>query len=261
MGRHSRRVEGGDGLGGSDGGDAGRASGRAMSTLLSLVTAVAVLTIVTGGTIIVVEDAFRDTDRGDGERAVALQASDRLVAPDGPLAERSNVILADELAELDESDLEALGGGGRFAMAVSVDGERHASVGELGTGHVIRRIVLLEERRAVDRTPTVAAQEGHEVTVPVRTADVDLELDPPPGTTVTAVRSDGHVVLQNASGLAGTHSIDTARYDTLALTFETEGPLSTGDVHVAYDATQREMAILAVTVDDETRAGPRGEAA
>lgn len=234
---------------------------RAMSTLLSLVTAVAVLTIVTGGTLVVVEDAFRDTERGDAERAVALQASERLVAADGPIAQRQNVLENDSLAVLNESDLRSLGASDRFAMAVTVDGTQRAAVGDPGPGHVIRRIVLVERTQRVQRTPTVSAQEGHEVTLPVRTEGVELTLDPPESTTVTAVRSDGGVVLQNESGLAGTHEIATARYSTLHLTFETEGAITTGDVEVEYSATSHEKAVLAVTVDDATVARTGGEAA
>lgn len=234
---------------------------RATSTLLSLVTAIAVLTVVTGGTLIVVEDAFRDTERGDAERAVALQASERLVATDGPIAERPNVVNESRLEALNESDLRAVAASDRFRTAVSVDGVEQASVGDPGPGHVVRRIVLLEQTERVEREPPVTTQEGYEVTLPVRTDEIELTVDPPPETAVTTVRSDGRVVLQNESGLAGTHELRTARYDTLRLTFETTGPLDDGDVAVAYGATTRERAVLAVTVDDRqsTRAG--GEAA
>lgn len=234
---------------------------RAMSTLLSLVTAIAVLTVVVGGTLIVVEGAFRDAERGDAERAVALQASERLVAADGPVAERPNVLATDSLAALNASDLRDLGASDRFAMAVTVDGVDRATVGGPGPGHVIRRIVLVERSQRVQRSPPVAAQEGHEVTLPVRTEQFTIDLDPPEGTTVTAVRSGGRIVLENESGLAGSHQIATARYSTLHLAFETEGPLSTGDVELAYDATSREKAVLAVTVDDATTGSAGGEAA
>lgn len=245
----------------TDGATEAAADRRAMSTLLSLVTAIAVLTVVTGGTLIVVEDAFRETERGDAERAVALQASERLVAADGPVADSPNLLQSDGLDDLNESDLRGLGASDRFAMAVSVDGTRRADVGNPGTGHVIRRIVLVEHTQRVQRTPPVSAQEGHEVTLPVRTEQIGLALDPPNGTTVTAVRSDGRVVLENGSGLAGTHEFATAQYSTLHLTFDTEGPLRTGDVEVEYSATSREKAILAVTVDDATTASAEGEAA
>lgn len=238
-----------------------RGSSRATSTLLSLVTAVAVLTIVVGGTLVVVEDAFRDRERGDAERAVALQASERLVAADGPIADRPNVVNQSALATLSAADLRTVGASDRFRMAVTVDGSRRATVGDPETGHVVRRIVLVERTERVERQPPLAAQEGYEVTLPVRTDSLELTLEPPAGTTVTTVRSEGRVVLHDESGLAGTHALETARYDTLRLTFETTGPLADGDVSVAYETTTREKALLAVTVDDARRSRTGGEAA
>lgn len=236
------------------------ASARGLSTLLSLVTAIAVLTVVTAGTLIVVEDAFRDTQRGDASRAVAIQVSDRLVAPDGPIADRPNVLDAEAVDALAEDDLEALDASDRFAVAVALDGERLASVGDPRAGHVVRRIVLVERSQRVTRTPPVSAGTGHEVTLPVRTDAVNLTLDPPAGTNVTTVRSDGRVVLHDPDGLEGTYRVRTARYDTLRFAFETDGgQLSTGDVAVAYESTSREKAILAVTVSDRTSARPGGE--
>lgn len=229
------------------------------STLLALVTAIAMLTVVTGGALVIAEDAFRETARGDAERAVALQASERLVAAGGPLAHRPNVVDAARLDELNASDLRALGATDRFAMAVTLDGRELASAGDPGDGHVIRRIVLVERRETVTRTPTVATQGGHEVTLPVRTDEVGLTIDPPSGTTVTTVRSDGRVLLYDESGLAGSHRVRTPRYETLRLTFEAEGPLGTGDVEVTYEATTRERAVLAVAVSDRQRATGGGE--
>lgn len=236
----------------------GAGSARGLSTLLSLVTAVAVLTVVTAGALIVVEDAFRETQRGDGERAVAIQVSDRLVAPAGPIAERPNVLDAEALDALSADDLRALAAGERFEVAVALDGERRAAVGDPRTGHVVRRIVLVQRSERVERTPPVSTS-GSDVTLPVRTDAIEVTIDAPANTTVTTVRSDGRVVLHDPAGLNGTHSVETARYDTLRLAFEGEGPLETGDVEIAYESTSREKAVLAVTVDDTRSATWGGE--
>lgn len=238
---------------------ASRDSSRGMSTLLSLVTAITVLTIVLAGTLIVVEDAFRDTRRGDAQRAVAIQASDRLVSADGPSADRANVLNASALEDLDAADLRALGASDRFEVAVALDGDRIAAVGDPDGGHVVRRIVLVERSERVERTPDLDGAD--EATLPVRTDEIELELAPPPDTTVTEVRANGRVVLANQSGLAGSHDVETARYETLTLSFDANGSLSTGDVAVAYAATSRERAMLAVTVRDTTAAAAQGESA
>jgi hypothetical protein len=97
---------------------------RGLSTLLSLVAAITVVTIAFAGTMVIVEDAFRETRRGDAERAVAIQASDRLVAAGGSIGEAPNVVNVSELAALSAADLRQIGASDRFAMAVAVDGTR-----------------------------------------------------------------------------------------------------------------------------------------
>jgi len=232
-------------------------AGRGMSTLLSLVTAITVLTVVLSGTVIVVEDAFRGTQRGDAERAVAIGASDRLVAADGPIADRANVVNATALGTLDGGALRELGASDRFEVAVALDGERVATAGEPDGGTVVRRIVLVETTERVERTPSLDGPD--EATLPVRTDELELSIEPPSDVTVTAVRANGHVVLANAAGLSGTHTVETARYETVRLAVEATESLSTGDVTVAYRATDRERARLAVTVRDRAGASNRGE--
>lgn len=231
---------------------------RGLSTLLSLVAAITVVTIAFAGTMVIVEDAFRETRRGDAERAVAIQASDRLVAAGGSIGEAPNVVNVSELAALSAADLRQIGASDRFAMAVAVDGTRVASVGDPGEGHVVRRIALVQSSERAERTPTIVGGNDPSLTVPVRTETVELTIDPPVNTTVTEVRSDGRVVLADPAGLDGTYDVETSRFRTLAFEFETSGPLATGDVTVAYRSTERERVILAVTVDDQGSAGGGG---
>lgn len=257
------RLGPGDGTGdAAEGGTGGRGTrvrtDRGLSTLLSLVTAIAVLTITLAGTMVIVEDAFRDSVRDDAERAVAIQAADRLVAVDGPVADGQNVLNASRLATLAEPDLRAVGASDRFGMAVAVDGERVEAVGDPDGGTTVRRIALVADRQPVTRTPALGGRTDPTVTLPVRTDRLTLRIDPPPGVDVTGVRSGDRLVLQNASGLAGEHRIHPSPYRTLSLGFETTGPLSTGDVELVYGATDRERVTLAVTVDDTGRRAAGG---
>jgi len=226
---------------------------RGLSTLLSVVTAITVVTITLAGTMVLVEDAFRETARGDAERAVAVQASDRLVAADGPIAAEPNVLDAAELANLSAADLRAVGASERFAIAVRVDDRTVASVGDPDGGTTVRRIALVATPERVERTPALDGSADPRVTLPVRTDAVAMTVEPPPGTTVTAVRSGDRMVLRNASGLSGEFRIDTSPFRTLELAFETTGPLGSGDVTVGYEATRTERVTLAVTVEDRGR--------
>ncbi|WP_248517854.1 DUF7263 family protein [Salinarchaeum laminariae] len=230
---------------------------RGLSTLLSLVAAITVVTITLAGTMVIVEDAFRDTRRGDAERVTAIQASDRLVAAGGPIAVSQNVLAADELDSLSAADLRQVGATDRFEMAVAVDGDRIAAVGDPGGGHVVRRIALVQSSERVERTPVLVGTDPG-VTLPVRTDAVELTIDPPSSTTVTEVRSGDRVVLADGGGLEGTYDVLTSPYRTLSLEFETTGPLDTGDVEIAYQSTDSDRVILAVTVDDTERASGGG---
>lgn len=234
-----------------------RGDDRGLSTLLSLVAAITVVTITLAGTMVIVEDAFRDTRRGDAERVTAVQASDRLVAAGGPIAVSQNVVASDALDSLSAADLRQLGASDRFAMAIAVDGERIAAVGDPGSGHVVRRIALVQSSERVERTPVLVGVDP-DVTLPVRTDAIELTIDPPPNTTVTEVRSGDRVVLADGGGLDGSYDVQTSPYRTLSLAFETSGPLDTGDVAIAYESTNTERVILAVTVDDAERASGGG---
>lgn len=235
-------------------------SDRGMSTILSLVAAITVVTITFAGTMVIVEDAFRDTRRGDAERATTIQASDRLVAAGGPIAVSQNVLDAGELDSLSPADLRAVGATDRFAMAVAVDGDRIAAVGDPDTGHVVRRIALVQSSERVERTPALVGTDPG-VTLPVRTDAVELTIAPPVNTMVTEVRSGDRVVLADGDGLDGTYSVETSPYRMLSLDFETTGPLETGDVGIAYQTTDSERVVLSVTVDDTERASGGGVSA
>lgn len=225
------------------------------STLLALVAALVVLTTVLTGVLVLVEDGFQDAQRDDGERAVAIAASERLVGADGPVASRPNVVERDALESLNESDFREIGAGDGYAMTVAVDGDEVAAIGDFDRGTTIRRVVSIEDHERVERSPRVATLDGHEVTVPVRTDSVDVTIEPSTTGNVTAVRINDRVVLHDEDGLTGTFDLDVSRYETVTLTFAVEGNLAEGDVTVGYRTTTRERAILEVTVAERPGGG------
>lgn len=235
----------------SFGGQVGGNAGRAQSNLLALVVALVLLSIALTASIAVVDAAFTSAERDATERAVATGASERLVAADGPLADRQNVLNGTLVASFDDESLdEHLPAAETRAIAVSIDERELAAVGRPGRGTTVRRVVLVESKEAVERTPTLA---GDRATIPVRTERIALAVRPT-NATVETVRANDRVVLHDEDGLDGEYDVDVSRYETVTLRFEGNGSLTEGDVRLTYDVTTDRKAVLSVTVDE--RSGP-----
>lgn len=236
--------------GGSSTGEPAQRS-RAQSNLLALVAALVALSIALVAAVAIVDAAFATGERDATERAVAATAAERLVAADSPIAERQNVLNQTAVESFDDEQLAAtLPASANRSIAVSIDDDQVAAVGEPTRGTTIRRVVLLESTEWVERTPTMSAQE---TTVPVRTDRVELTIAPTGGTIGTVWVND-RVVLHDEGGLDGTYEIDTSRYETATLRFDGDGTLGSGDVTLGYEVTTDRKALLAVTVDE--REGP-----
>lgn len=222
---------------------------RAQTNLPALAVALLVVTTVTVVSFGVADRAYLSAERDADERRVAVALSERLVEPESQVTARANVLDAGEIADLNASRLRAL-----FPVvegddvAVRLGDRTLAAADDTATGTTIRRIVLVEERESVTLTPSVSAVEPS-VTLPRRSPGVELELRPPDGTTVTTVRANDRVVLRNASGLEGAFEVRLSRFETVTLTFETDGPLPTGSIELTYVAAETRKAVLAVTVD------------
>lgn len=225
------------------------ATDRAQANLLSLVVALVLLSTALVASIAVVDAAFTTGERDATERAVAAGASERLVAPDGPIADRENVLNESRIAAFDDEALaEELPAASDRAIAVRLDDEQVAAVGQPDRGTTVRRVVLVEATESVERAPDLPTDR---TTVPVRTEQVELTIQPA-NTTVETVRVNDRVVLHDEGGLAGDYEIRTSRYETATLAFEGNGTLETGDVQLRYQVTTARKALLAVTVDERT---------
>jgi hypothetical protein len=220
---------------------------RGQSNLLAVAMAMLTLTAATGLGLALADAAFVGGQRHADERRVAVALSERLVAPSSPLTARRNVLNA---SAVDEFDATALDAGFRVvgdrAVRLRLDDRTIAERGEPTASWTVRRIVLVQRRERVTRTPSLASDDG--VTLPRRTPRVRLTVDPPSATTVETVRVDGRVVLRNESGLDGTFTVETSRLETVRLTFEASGPLPRGAVQLAYYPATTTKATLEVTV-------------
>ena len=205
--------------------------------------ALVLLTAVTALGLAMADAAITGADRTPDERRVAAATAAHLVAPDGPLAERANVLNESAVAAFDGAGLRSLTQSGT-AVAVRLDGRTVAATGEPADGTTIRRLVLVERPEAES-----LELNGTDVTLPRRADDVTVTLTPSVDTNVTTVRANDRVVLHNDSGLSGSFEIRVPRYETTVLRFQTAGRLGDGDVRVSYDAPRATKATLAVTVD------------
>jgi hypothetical protein len=130
---------------------------------------------------------------------------------------------------------------------IRLDGTEVASVGTVTDGTTITRLVVVQTR--VERTLNPRLTAENSVTLPRRTANATIRLQPRPNTTVTAVRANDRVVLHNDSGLRGRFAVSLSPYRTTELSFEAERFLSSDAVTLQYYPATSEKARLEVTVD------------
>jgi hypothetical protein len=220
---------------------------RGQANLAALAAALVVLTTTAGLAVAIGDGAFAGATRDPAEREAAVALAERLVAPDGPLTTRRNVLAASRTERLTASGLDRSYPVARgHDVRITLDGRTLVSRGDPTGGTTVRRIVLVAREQAVGRTPPL---DGNAITIPRRTDRVAIDIDPPAGTTVGVVRANDRVVLRNTSGLDGAFVVRTSRFETIRLTFAAIGPLSQGNVSVAYYPTRTRKAILEVTVD------------
>lgn len=220
---------------------------RGQSNLVAVAVAVVALTAATGLGLALADAGFAGADRPADQRRVAVALSERLVGSSSPLTERANVLNATAVSRFDGPRLRsAFPVVGDRAVRVTLDGRTVAERGDPVGGHTMRRIVLVEERSAVTRSPALGSENA--VTLPRRTPVVRLRIDPPAATAVRTVRADGRVVLRNPSGLRGNFTVRTSRLETVRLSLEATGPLPDGSVAVTYYPATTTKAMLEVTV-------------
>jgi hypothetical protein len=220
---------------------------RGQSNLLAVAAALLAITAATALSVGMADVAVSGTDRPASERRVAVSLSERLVAPGSPLSARANVLNRTAVLGIDEAQLRStFPVVGDRPVRVRIDDRTVVASGD-PSGPTIRRVVLLQDREPVTVTPAVG---NGTVRLPRRTPRVTLRLDPPNGTTVSAVRVGERVVLRNRTGLSGTFSIRTSSYRNVTLAVASSGPLPDGSVEVTYYPPTTTKAVLEVTVGE-----------
>lgn len=221
---------------------------RAQTELPALAVALVLLTTVFLFGLGAADAALSSAERPAIERQAAVGLSDQLTAASSPVAVRANVLDPDAISSLGTGDLETTYGlSATHDARVALDGETVAETGNPSSGTTIDRLVLLEERS--ERTLVPDFEDSRAVTLPRRTPNATLRIDPPPGTVVRSVRANDRIVLWNESGLVGEFTVSLSRFETKRLSFESAGLLSEGDVEITYYPAETRKATLSVSVD------------
>ncbi|MFC6951751.1 DUF7263 family protein [Halorubellus litoreus] len=227
--------------------DGGGAGWRAQANLVALVAALVALTTVSTVAVVVANGALADATREPVERRGATALADRLVAADGPVAVRENVLNETRVEELDADAVRDLAALPESAdVRVRVDGETIVKTGDVTGGTTVRRVALVVDRDP--RTVTPGLDGRDRVTLPRRTPWVAVDVAPSAG-EVTTVRANGRVVLHDPDGLApGRYRVNVSRRVTPALSFAGDD-LATGAVDVTYAPADSRKVVVEVTVD------------
>lgn len=214
----------------------------ALGIAFVLLTAMVVLGISTA------QFAFGSAERSALERQSAAGVSEALVSADAPVTRAENILDESKLETLDTTTLhERYGLPAESSVRVALDDDVLAQRGEPTESVRVERLVLVE--KMTERTLTPALEETRTITLPRRTANATLHLDPPENTTVRTVWSNDRVVLRNDSGLAGSFEISLSKMETAQLRFDAIGELPEGSVQVTYYPTTTRKATLSVIVD------------
>jgi hypothetical protein len=219
---------------------------RGQTNLVVLAAALLLVTTVTGVSLAVADGALAGADREPLDRRAAVAVADRLVAADAPNTTRGNVLNRSSALSLTASDVDRLAPSARGRpLRVRLGDRTLVERGDPTDGVTIRRVVLVANRTTERRTITLADTDG--VTLPRRTPRVTLRIAPDAATTVETVRANGRVVLHNRSGLSGTYTVSTSRFETARFTFAA-GDDPRGRVAVSYYPARTTKAVLEVTV-------------
>jgi hypothetical protein len=220
---------------------------RAQANLVALVAALVALTTVSTVAVVVANGALADATREPVERQSATALADRLVASDGPVSVRENVLNETRVDGLDADAVRDLAALPESAdVRVRVDGETIVETGDVTGGTTVRRVALVVDRDP--RTVTPGLDGRDRVTLPRRTPWVAVDVAPSAG-DVTTVRANGRVVLHDPDGLdAGRYRVNVSRRVTPTLSFA-GADLATGAVDVTYAPADSRKVVVEVTVD------------
>lgn len=221
---------------------------RAQTELPAIAIAFLLFTVVTVLVVGAADTARRSADRPAIQRQEATGLSEQLVSQHAPITRRANVLAAGSATELTASDLyEQYGLSPDHDARIRLDDELVAATGNLTGGTTVDRLVVIENR--VEQTVQPSFENNRSVTLPRRTPNATVDIDPANGTVVRSVRANDRVLLRNESGLQGQFEISLSRYETVTLHFETAGFLSEDAVRIEYYPAETRKATLTVTVD------------
>lgn len=217
--------------------------------LPALVVALLLLSATVGLAVAVADSAFAGARRQPLDSRATVSLSERMVAADGPLAVRGNVLNRTRVRRLNTSSLRTWFPvtAGRDVL-VRLDGRTLVERGDPRDGVTVQRVVLVAARDPTTLTPRFAGANAT-VTLPRRSDAATLTVAPPDGTTVRTVRANGRVVLHDPAGLDGTYRVALSRFETTTLAFRANGSLPPGSVTVEYAPETTVKATLSVTVD------------
>ena len=222
-----------------------RLGARAQTTLPAVAVALVLLTLVTALGLGLADSAIASAERTPDERRVAAATAERLVAADGPVADRANVLNGSRVEGFDAAALRsAVSTTAGYAVEVRLGGNTVVSTGDAARGTTIRRLVLVERTD----TRTIDA-ESRQVTLPRRATSATVRFSPGNGTPVRTMRVNEQVRLHNDSGLRGPYEVDLTPYRTTRIAFQTPGRIRNGTIRIAYETPRTTKTTLAVSVD------------
>lgn len=218
---------------------------RAQTTLPAVAMALVLLTLVTALALGFADSAIASAERTPNERRVAAATAERLVAGDGPVADRANVLNGSRVDAFDGATLSAaVPATADYAVDVSLGDDTVVTTGDAERGTTVRRLVLVE------RTDTRTIEpESRQVTLPRRATSATVTFSPGNGTAVRTMRVNEQVRLHNDSGLQGTFTVELTPYRTTRIEFQTPGQIRNGTVEIAYETPRTTKRTLSVTVD------------
>lgn len=218
------------------------ASARAQANLPALAVALMLVGGSVGVAVGLAAGAFAGADTDPEDTRLAASVAERLVAANGPVSVRANVLSAEATRNASADWLPS-----GVDARVTLDGRTVVSRGDPTGGATIRRVVLVSETEPRELEPTLG--DSDVVSLPRRTTNATLRFDPPTGVEVTTVLANDRVVLHDPDGLNGTYDVALASYDTVKFRFDANTDLPAGSVRIEYRGETTTKAILAVTVD------------
>lgn len=217
---------------------------RGQANLPALAVALLLVAASVAAAVGLAGSAFAGANTDPEDSRLAASVAERLVAADGPLSVRANVLsraaVENASARLDGRLPEGAD------LRVTLDGDRLVERGDPASSATMRRVLLVAD--AGRRTLVPGFENSDSVTLPRRTGNATLTFDTG-AASVTTVRANERIVLHDGAGLDGAYDISLSRYDTVTLSFAADSDLAPGSVTVAYRAETTTKAVLGVTVD------------